>query len=101
MALARTTDKRTSHEAAAGVNQAVGWQLALAAVKTLQAKSSCGNATANEAAAYAARACGAMHESVRKRFTDLVRTGRLKEVEERQCQVTRKNATAYRVVRGK
>jgi hypothetical protein len=101
MALARRTDKATSHEAAASVNQAVGWQLALGAVKSLQAKSLFGNATANEAAAHAANVCGAMHESVRKRINELVRAGQLQEVEIRKCEVTGKSATAYRVVRSK
>lgn len=99
MALARKTDKTTSHEAAKNVKQAVGWQLALGAVKSLQAKSLFGNATANEAAAYAARVCGAMHESVRKRINELVRANMLRGVETRRCEVTGKSATAYRVTK--
>lgn len=99
MALARKTDKKTSHEAAEQLQETILWQLALTAVRTLQAHSDHGNATANEAAAYAAKVSGKMHESIRKRFYSLEQTGRLKVIEERKCDVTGKNATAYRVTR--
>ena len=99
MALARNTDKQTSHEAAEQLQETILWQIALAAVRTLQAKSNKGNATANEAAGYAAGVTGRNAESIRKRFAWLERTGRIKVVEERRCIVTGIKASAYRVTR--
>ena len=92
--LARTTDKPTSHMAAAEVKVSMLEQVFLASLMAL------GEATANEVAAHACEGGNLHHESIRKRAKGLVDKRLIRESGSRFCARTGKMATVYEVQNG-
>jgi hypothetical protein len=94
MPLARNSDPATSHQAADESPIRHLAELAYAALKTLQVLH--GDATAVEAAEYAASVHYCRAESVRKRFAALEDEGRVMKIATRRCRVTGRSAATYR-----
>lgn len=94
-AFARQTDPATSQIAAEEIrpklNVRAGQFLAgLAAIG--------GTGTAREVAAEVAD-CIAVHDSIRRRASDLVRLGLIEEIDARVCRISGKKATVYRLTK--
>lgn len=93
MAQARTTDKATSHKAAKKFSGTAHEVMAYVASRNP-------DRTANELAELCrAVSPGTMAETFRKRVRELIRNGKLEEMEARKCTITGYMATTYKAIK--
>jgi hypothetical protein len=90
---ARVSDPVTSHNAAEQL------PLTLRCRQFLDGLTVLGSATANEVALHVSGDNRGLHDSIRRRASDLVRHGRIRQVGTRHCGVTGKCVTVYEVVK--
>lgn len=88
---ARASDPEPSHAAAAQV------PLTLRCAQFLDGLRSLGTGTANEVALFVSGDNRGMHDSIRRRASDLVRLGRIRQIGVRECSVTGKRVAYYEV----
>jgi hypothetical protein len=89
---ARASDPETSKEAAIETRVSV----AIRRSQFLEGLTRCGgSATAREAASQIANGNIALHDSIRRRASDLARDGLIRETGSRVCAISGKRATVY------
>lgn len=92
---ARVGDPETSKQSADELN----YVLNVRCLQFLEGLRTRGTATANEVALLVSADNRGMHDSIRRRASDLVRMGRIVQVGVRECGVTGKRVACYEVAK--
>jgi len=90
----RIDDPQTAKQSAAEIKHVLN----VRCLQFLEGLRALGTATANEVALSVTGDNRGMHDSIRRRASDLVRLGRIRQIGVRECDVTGKRVALYEVV---